>query len=327
MHTIEWGVLVVNYLYLAGISAGAFAISSLATYLGLEKYEALARLGAYVAPFPVIVGVSMLLLDLGRPLAFYHLFTTVQLTSPMSIGTWLLTFFISISLVYFFLWLPAKWRDKIKFPVPGKSLFRYSEWRSLRMPVIRQAQRIFAALGFPISLGVGIYTGILLGAISARPFWNTPMVAQLFLFSALSSGTAAVIFVCCVTQSRTDRPTFLAEKQLILSLDFVFITLEIFMIIPFILHSSLSTWSAAKSLHLILGGPYTVTFWLGVVILGLLVPLVIEVIELMPLTLRRGEVHHNRFVTLVVVALILVGGFLLRYVFVYAGQVSHFLPE
>ena len=50
-----------------------------------------------------------------------------------------------------------------------------------------------AIIGLPISVGVGIYTGVLLGAVQSRPFWNTNLVAQLFLFSGLSTGCAALI--------------------------------------------------------------------------------------------------------------------------------------
>ena len=301
-------------------------VSAFATYLGLNKYETLARLTAYVAPFPVIVGTALLLLDLGRPFAFYHLFTTIQITSPMSIGSWLLSIFILISLVYFFLWLPRWLRQNVRLPLRLKDLFRGSHWQSLDENQVYRGKRLLSAIGFPISLGVGIYTGILLGAVSARPFWNTPTVAQLFLFSALSTGTAMILLLCCVTQYQKDRETFILEKQLVLSLDIVFILLEIFIIIPFILHNSLSTWSQAQSLKLILGGVYTGWLWIGVVLLGLFVPLVIEIVEIWPLIIRRRRVHHSRAVTLFVVSCILLGGFILRSVFVFAGQTSHFLP-
>ncbi|PYX42598.1 MAG: nitrite reductase, partial [Acidobacteria bacterium] len=59
----------------------------------------------------------------------------------------------------------------------GKFNYDIDHWR-----------RRLAFAGMPISVGVGIYTGVLLGAVQSRPFWNTNLVAQLFLFSALSTG-------------------------------------------------------------------------------------------------------------------------------------------
>ncbi len=55
-------------------------------------------------------------------------------------------------------------------------------------------------------------------------------------------------------------------------------------IIPYVIHGELSVLAARESLGLILGGPLTRTFWLGVVLLGLLVPLTVEALEDTPLS-------------------------------------------
>lgn len=326
MEQVEWGLLIVNYLFVAGMSAGAFAISSFATYLGGPHYRRVARIGALVAPWPVILGIGLLVLDLGRPLAFYNLFLTVQWTSPMSIGSWLLTLFVFVSLIYAVLWLPAPLDNLLRVPTSKQALFHFRQWTPLSATLIRRLRAIFAAIGFPLSLGVGIYTGILLGAIPARPFWNTPMVAQLFLFSAMSCGCAVVLLITALIGSRrTDELE--EERRLLVSTDMVLIVLEIFMLIPFLLHHALSTWSSASSIELILGGEFTLAFWIGVVLLGIALPLAIEGYELFPVILKEGAARYSLALSAVSALLVLAGGFLLRYVFVYAGQVSHFLPE
>ncbi|HJZ12042.1 MAG TPA: NrfD/PsrC family molybdoenzyme membrane anchor subunit, partial [Acidobacteriota bacterium] len=114
------------------------------------------------------------------------------------------------------------------------------------------------------------------------------------------------------------------ERKLLLSADIVFILLELLIIIPYIIHGELSTLSARESLKLILGGPYTLLFWLGVVFLGLLVPLAIEFLELIPRSKTNERRHIPGIVALLAGVLVLLGGFLLRYVFVYAGQISRF---
>ena len=81
-----------------------------------------------------------------------------------------------------------------------------------------------------------------------------------------------------------------------------------------------------QSLNLIMGGPFTLSFWVGVVLLGLLIPLAIEGFELFPVIWQEQAVKYSRLWGGLSAALVLLGGFLLRYVFVYAGQVSHFLP-
>jgi formate-dependent nitrite reductase membrane component NrfD len=324
MENAEWGLLVVNYLFLAGLSAGAFAISSFATYIGGPHFRRVARIGALIAPWPVAAGVSLLVLDLGRPFAFYHLFLALQYTSPMSIGTWLLTGFIFLSLAYAALWLPAPLDNLLRAPNRA-NLFHFSRWTLLSQTAIRRGRAILAALGFPLSLGVGIYTGVLLGAIPSRPFWNTPMVAQLFLFSAMSSGTATVLLVTALLGARHEHG-YEEERRLLVSTDMVLIVLEILMIVPFLLHHALSTWSSASSIELIMGGEYTLWFWVGVILIGILLPLAIEGYELFPVILKEGAARYSLVLSATSAALVLAGGFILRFVFVYAGQASHFLP-
>ena len=324
MENIEWNLLVVNYLFLAGLSAGAFAISSFATYIGGPHFRRVARIGALIAPWPVALGVGILVLDLGRPLAFYNLFLTVQFTSPMSVGSWLLTGFIFLTLAYAALWLPAPFDNLLR--IPNRAHLRdFSRWTPLAPNTIRRWRAILAARGFNLALGVAIYTAILLGAIPSRPFWNTPMVAQLFLFSAMSSGTATVLLVTALLGARHAHG-YEEERRLLVSTDVVLIVLEIFILVPFLLHHALSTWSSASSIELILGGEYTLWFWIGVIALGIVLPLLIEAYELFPVILKEGAARYSLALSAISAVLVLVGGFVLRFVFVYAGQASHFLP-
>jgi formate-dependent nitrite reductase membrane component NrfD len=318
----HWNLLIAFYLFTAGISAGAFFVSGLATYLGGERYESISRIGALLAPWPLTLGLAALIFDLTKPFQFWWLFLTVEMTSPMSIGSWLLTGFSLISFVYFILWIPRPWRNLLRLPRRPADLARYSSWRPFDHQEIKTARRLVAAVGAPLAIGVGMYTGILLGAIPARPLWNTPMVAQLFLMSAMSSGVATVLLAASLLRSQHLH----AERHFLVSFDAMLIVLELFMIIPFFLHQALNTWSSAHSLNLVMGGPYTLSFWVGVMLLGLLIPLAIEGFELFPVIWREQAVKYSRLWGGLSAGLVLVGGFALRYVFVYAGQVSHFLP-
>jgi len=170
---------------------------------------------------------------------------------------------------------------------------------------------------------VGIYTGVLLGAIPARPFWNTPMVAQLFLFSALSTATAFLLLLA-PRFSEADEEARALQRGALARADLVFIFLELFLVIPFVIHGQLSVLSAKHALHLILGGSYSVAFWLGVVAVGILAPAALEILDVLG-GLPRTPSIVTRGVHVVAPVLILVGGYLLRRVFVHAGQDSVFL--
>lgn len=313
MPHIEWGFLIVNYLFLGGLSAGLFFVSAFALYLQQKDpaYERLARYSALLAPWPVALGSSLLILDLGNWYRFYVLFLHFRWQSPMSIGSWLLVLFTGITLAYLWSWLPQDHRTGLL--------------RRLKLPPslnrdLSHLRPLLAAIGFPFSIGVAIYTGVLLGAVQARPFWNTNLVAQMFLFSALSSGCAVLILVLSL------RPKLLEPAQIrfLYMLDIFLIILEFFIVLPYLIHGQLSVQAVRDSLELILGGPFTVAFWLLFLGLGLLLPLLIEIFETVPALFSKAEIHHNRRLAVLNAALVLFGGYMLRYIFVYAGQISAF---
>ena len=315
----RWGLLIVLYLFLGGLSAGLFFVSGLATYLqtdGKPAYPRLARLGALLAPWPVSLGSALLVFDLGHWYRFYKLFVTFEWHSPMSIGAWLLGGFTLVTLAAFWAWLPQETLDAFVRRLPRRLRFL----RHVDRPGREALRRPLAMIGFPLAVGVGIYTGVLLGAVQARPFWNTNLVAQMFLFSALSSGCALVILALSLRRAGLDA----GEARLLYSIDIVLIGLELFIVMPYLIHGTLSPLAVQQALQLVLGGPFTFAFWVLFLGLGLLLPLAIELWEMRPVLLDRGSFHSGRMLAGVSAVLVLIGGFVLRYVFVYAGQMSTF---
>lgn len=317
MKTIEWGYLIINYLFLGGLSAGLFFVSAVAVFLqnGDARHKRIARWGALLAPWPVALGSTLLIFDLGNWYRFYKLFVHFRWLSPMSIGAWLLMLFTLVSLVYAYAWLREAEREWLfsRLPRPFRLL------RAFNVD-IDMYRRTIALAGVPLAVGVGIYTGVLLGAVQARPFWNTNLVAQLFLFSALSTGCAALMFAFAFSK----KPLQSEELRLLYLLDICFLTLEFFIVLPYLVHGQLSVEAVRESLHLILGGPFTITFWVFFLWFGLLLPLGIEVGEMTPVLLSKSAPHARKWLAGVTAVLILSGGFLLRYVFVFAGQMSAF---
>ena len=122
MHEFNWGLLIVVYLFLGGLSAGLFFAAGLANYLTVDDkpvYARIARMGALLAPWPVAVGSGLLILDLGNWYRFYKLFTHFRWESPMSIGSYLLSVFTAITFAYLFSWLTAEERAWLFGKVPA----------------------------------------------------------------------------------------------------------------------------------------------------------------------------------------------------------------
>ncbi len=347
MKTIEWQYLIVSYLFLGGLSAGLYFVSALTELFrkdGDSPHEEIARLGALLAPWPVMLGCALLVFDLGHWYRFYKLFLHFRWESPMSIGSWLLMFFICISLIYAYGWISPGGRVRFFEKLPKRLGFL----RVFNVDV-SPVRRPLAIAGLPVSVGVAIYTGVLLGAVQSRPFWNTNLVAQLFLFSALSAGCALLILVLAMRR----RKFKMYEFRSLYLLDVSFLTLEFFIVVPYIIHGELSVEAVRESLKLVLGGPFTLLFWVFFMGLGLVLPWFIEVLEVLPLFLTHVQIvprmdaatatalgssapviseaaelaqakklHFSCGWAAAAALLVLMGGVLVRYIFVFAGQVS-----
>lgn len=312
---LNWGLPVISYLFLAGLGAGALTVSASVLLRGGGGgfgggHFTLARYGALVAPFPIIAGTGLLTFELasfeaGHWFKWLNLYRTINL-SPMSIGTWLLTAFIGLSLVYAFTFWP---RDA----APGD-----------RFDLVRKAA---AWLGVPLGIAVAVYTGVLLGAMPARPFWNSPILALLFLISSLSTGIAIIMLARTVL--RKGRFDDDSERQyhqsgyLLTASDVLLIGFELMAIFLFLMFAHLTVGDVKYAVSVILfGGSLAPMFWIWVVVIGLVAPALIELFYVVPRLLYHREFSAPRGVELAVPVAVLVGGFMLRYVVVVAGQIT-----
>jgi formate-dependent nitrite reductase membrane component NrfD len=323
---IIWNWLVAVDLFGAGLSAGAFIISATAYFLGRERYETITRIGAYIAPFPVMIGIIALIYDLERPHLFWKLFLTFQPNSVMSLGSWLLLAFSVFSTSHLLLWLPERW-DILKIVPRVQSNRLLSRFQGDNLTITRG---LIAGFGIPISIGVGIYTGVLLGALTARPFWNNPMLPMLFLISAMMTGSAAICFVGCFIKGfrGMSREGINTNKFMIHSIDFTLMVFSIIAVFLFILGLYVSPRSSVAAVHLIMGGEFTFLFWTVVVGVGILLPLVLEVYELIPHYIKHTELReHNPWISGVITTSVLVGGFTMRYIVLYAGQMARVITQ
>ncbi len=313
---LAWGLPVILYLFLAGVGAGAMTVSSSVLLRGGGggfggDHFALARYGALIAPLPVMVGCGLLILELGSFEAGHYfkwinLYLTINL-SPMSIGTWLLTGFIGLSVIYAYTFI-------------SRDAAENDGMKGLRNTV--------AWIGVPLGISVAVYTGILLGAMPARPFWNSPVLALLFLVSSISTGVAVIILVRAVLHKKTGdeevERRFHESGYLLTASDALLIGFELMVVFLFIMYAYLTVGSVQAAVQVILpGGGLATLFWLWFVIIGLVLPAIVELRYVLPRLLYHREYQVSRALDIAVPVLVLIGGFMLRYVVVVAGQVTY----
>lgn len=303
---LTWGLPVVLYLFLAGTGAGAVTVSASVLLrgggFGRSRIE-VARYGALIGPVPAIIGTALIILELGAPFRVLNLFKVINL-SPMSIGTWFLAAFIVISVAY-----------AAAFLIPSRFTW---------------AARLRTALAWvclPFGIGVAVYTGVLLGAMPSRPLWNSPIIAFLFLISALSAGTAAIVLCMALFRRHSEDPALESDFEnssfLLTSSDAILLAAELGMIFLFIMFAYLTIGSTKEAIQVILaGGVLSVPFWGVAVIVGILIPFAIEIVLISPALLYSGKYRTHRLLEVAVPVLVLTGGFVLRYVIVVAGQIT-----
>jgi len=291
-----WGWEIPLYLFLGGLAAGILFFASLYTLLGKEKELPTAvRKATFLVPIILIVGLGALFLDLKNKLYFWQLYTTIRIESPMSWGAWILMLITPLSMA----WCLSYWRDL----VPNWTWqVKYLEWVETFVEKYRKA---FAWTMIISSVILGIYTGILLSAFNARPLWNTSILGPLFLVSGLSTGAATIMWL---SKEKLERTLFS-------KIDLLLIGIEVFFIVHLFMGFMASNAAQIEAAQLFLGGAYTLPFWGGVVLLGLVIPAILEVMEL------RGK----HIPVAIPALLILAGGLVFRFIMVDAGQISQYL--
>ena len=284
------------YLFLGGLAAGILFFAALYTILGKEKeYPAAVKWAPFITPIILIIGLVALFLDLNHKPYFWQLYTTIRLESPMSWGAWTLMVVTPISLI----WCALNIREV--FPNWD---WKYG-WLKLLEDFFKTYKIQMSWILLIFSVILGIYTGILFSAFNARPLWNTSILGPLFLASGLSAGAAAIMLL---SQSHKERILFA-------KIDLIIIGIELFLIIHMFMGFLASTQVQIDAAALFLGGPWTAPFWVFVVFLGMVLPALLEILEI-----RKYKVP-----VIIPAALVLFGSLMLRFIIAYAGQESRWL--
>ncbi len=291
-----WGWEIAFYLFAGGLAAGLLFFAALSYLRGKEKdHPATVKWAPMIAPVMLILGLGALFIDLHHKLYFWRLYTTIRLQSPMSWGAWTLMVVTPVSMI----WSATYIRE----------VFPTWDWRfkwiyKLEAFFISHRKELAWIMVF-YSVILGIYTGILLSAFNARPLWNTSILGPLFLASGLSAGAAVIVGF-----SKTE-----LERRYFSRLDLIIIGVELFFIIHMFMGFLASTEVQIEAAQLFLGGSYTLPFWIFVVFIGMIVPALLEYLEL------RGQ----KIPVIIPVSLILFGNIMLRFIIVFAGQASRYL--
>jgi formate-dependent nitrite reductase membrane component NrfD len=297
LHLWHWPISL--YLFLGGLAAGILFFAAIINLFGKEdKYQGAVKWATIIPPLALSIGLVALLYDLTNIWNSWRLYVTFRITSPMSWGAWTLLLVTPLS----FLWTFSYFKEYFPKWQWQEGLLKYG---SLVIDYINDNKKIISWILIPSTIILGIYTGILLSAFNARPLWNNSILGPLFLTSGLSTGAAAIIML-----SKTH-----AERRMFSLIDLVLIGIELFLITHMVMGMMAGSQVQLEAAELILGGEFTVTFWVFVVVLGLTFPAILEIFELIGFKVPAY----------VPAILVLIGGAVFRFVMVDAGQITRYL--
>ncbi len=321
--TLYWSVLIVLYPYITGLVAGAFILASLERVFNVKAVKPTYRLALLTALSFLLVAPLPLVLHLGHPFRSPEMYFTPHSTSAMAMFGYVYLWYL-MAVLTFEIWLDYR-REIVLLSQTTKGLTRliYKIMSLGSSNISARSLHIDERVGWGVTL-VGIpsafmlhgYVGFIFGSIKANPWWSSPLMPVVFIFSAMVSGIACVmVLYMAVTKLRGKKIDMQCVDTIAMYLFYTFIidfSLEMLDLIHRIYEADESFRSLDFMVH-------TKLFFSQIVVqicLGTLVPLILLAITQ---AVKLPEIVRKRIYA-ISGALILVSVFAMRWNVVIGGQ-------
>jgi len=199
---LQWSILIVLYPYLTGLVAGAFILASLERVFNVAAIRPTYRLALLTALAFLIVAPLPLQMHLGHPERSYEMYLTPHRESAMAMFGFVYLWYLMAVLVLE-IWfdyrkeLVLTWRASTGWK--RRFYGALSLWSDDISPealrIDHKIGGIITVIGIPSAFLLHGYVGFIFGSIKANPWWSTPLMPVVFLFSAIVSGVAAVLLL------------------------------------------------------------------------------------------------------------------------------------
>jgi len=199
---IHWSILIVVYPYITGLVAGAFILASLVKVFNVKELQPTYRLALLTALAFLLIAPLPLQLHLSQPWRSYEMFLTPNLTSAMAMFGFVYLWYLMVVLLLE-IWFEYR-RDMIvwssestglkKWVLKVLSLFS-TDISEKAVAFDKKTVKIITIIGIPSAFLLHGYVGFIFGSIKANPWWSSVMMPVVFLFSAIVSGIAIVMFL------------------------------------------------------------------------------------------------------------------------------------
>ena len=282
---IVWGTPHVFAIFLIVAASGALNVASISSVFGQPMYKPLARLSGLMAITLLVGGLIVLVLDLGQPGRLIVAMTTYNFKSIFAWNIYLYVGFIAIVAVYLFTMMERKANSYSK----GVGVLAFV-WR--------------------LALTTG--TGSIFGFLVARQGYDAAIMARMFIIMSFAYGMALYLLVLMFTFNADERPLGDLVLRRLKNLLGVFVAAIFYFTVVYHLTNLYGAENHAYEAFILRdGGVYTWTFWIGWVLLGMLVPM--GILFHPALGMQRGAITTAAL-------LVVLGGLSAIYVIVIGGQ-------
>jgi Ni/Fe-hydrogenase subunit HybB-like protein len=199
---LQWSVLIVLYPFLTGLVAGAFILASLERVFQVQAVKPTYRLALLTALSFLLVSPLPLQLHLGHPERSYEMYLTPHRTSAMAMFGFVYLWYLMAVLVLE-IWLD--YRREIVLLSQSSTGWKRAIYRVLTLGSTNISERALAidektgwlitVIGIPSAFLLHGYVGFIFGSVKANPWWSTPLMPVVFIFSAMVSGIALVMLL------------------------------------------------------------------------------------------------------------------------------------
>ena len=320
---LQWGILIVVYPFITGLVAGAFILASLERVFKVKILKPTYQIALLTALSFLLVATMPLISHLSQPQRAYEIMITPHSSSAMAIFGFVYLWYLTVVLLLE-IWFDYR-QSMVVWSNEKKGIMKWvykvltlgvSDISPRALKWDRKLGYIITVVGIPSAFILHGYVGFIFGSIKANPWWSTPLMPIIFLFSAMVSGIALVMLVYMII-------THFRKKVIDLDvLDSIGKYLFFVLILDFTLealdqiHRIYVAEESFEIIKLLVSGKLYLTLFVAQGLVGTLIPL----ITLVFLQFYKHKIRLRKTMYFIVSVLVLIGVYSMRWNVVIGGQ-------
>jgi predicted membrane protein len=320
---LQWGILIVVYPFITGLVAGAFILASLERVFNVKILKSTYQLALLTALSFLLVATMPLISHLSQPQRAYEIMITPHSSSAMAIFGFVYLWYLMVVLLLE-IWFDYR-HSMVVWSNEKKGIMKWI-YRILTLGVTdisprtlkwdRKLGYIITVVGIPSAFILHGYVGFIFGSIKANPWWSTPLMPIIFLFSAMVSGISMVMLIYMAVNY------FRKKAVEVKVLDEIGKFLFFVLILDFTLegldqiHRIYVADESFEIMKLLVQGKLYLTLFVSQGLVGTIIPL----ITLAFLQFYKHQIRLKKTLYFIIGILVLIGVYSMRWNVVIGGQ-------